>query len=209
MQHSLPPHLARLGALPLLLALLAQGCQTTSKPATTPPDAAPGEPSASRSTPPAAPANGSQRAGSWEVTLGGAGSNDEDFEAGGGQLAGSAGYFLTDAVQLVGRQNLAYAEPGPGTPDAWNGSTRLALDLHLLDGPLVPFVGGSFGWVYGDTVRETLIAAPEAGVKWYVRDDAFFQAMAEYQFFFENTDQLDSAVEDGNFVYGLAIGLRF
>ena len=149
------------------------------------------------------------RTGSWEVTAGGAGSNDEDFEAGGGQLAGSVGYFLTDDLQLVGRQNLAFFEPGPGAPDVWNGSTRAALDLHLTDGPLVPFIGANFGWVYGDTVQETMAAAPEVGLKWYVRPDAFLQAIGEYQFFFKDTDQLDTAVENGNFVYGFAIGLRF
>ncbi len=150
-----------------------------------------------------------KKEGTWEVTLGGFANNDEDFDVGSGQVAGSVGYFVTETIQIVGRQNAAFFEPGEGVEDSWNASTRGAVDFHLSRGELVPFVGASFGYIYGDTVDETFVAGPEAGLKWYLQPGAFAQVMAEYQFFFEEADRIDNEFKDGLFVYGIAIGVRF
>ena len=42
------------------------------------------------------------------------------------------------------------------------------------------------GYVYGDSVRDTWEAAPEAGIKWFVGNDVFVYAQVEYQFFFRS-----------------------
>lgn len=155
------------------------------------------------------PARGNDRSQPWEFTLGGAGSNDEDFDVGGGQLSASVGYYLTDALALTVRQNLAFSDAGPGIPDLWNGSSRLALDYVFPTAWVRPFVGVNVGAVYGDTVKETLEAAPEAGVKFFVKEDAFIQLIAEYQFLFETSDRINDAFDNGQFVYGVDVGLRF
>lgn len=164
---------------------------------------------------PTVPQEGSSRSeefgphqGQWEVTLSGVGGNDQDFETGSFSATGSLGYFLTQGLEVGVRQNVGFADPGVGS-DVWNGSTRVALDLHLPIGFVVPFLGGNVGWVYGDSVNETMAAAPEAGVKVFLQSDAFLVAMAEFQFFFDSTDMIGPGFEDGQFVYSLGFGLNF
>lgn len=155
------------------------------------------------------PARGRDVAKPWELTLGGTGFNDEDFEAGGGQLAVSLGYYLTDALQVGVRQNLAFSDAGDGSPDTWNGSSRGVIDYVFQTEWVRPFVGVNVGAIYGDTVKETMIAAPEGGVKFFVQDDAFIQLMVEYQFLFETSDRINQAFDNGQFVYSALLGLRF
>jgi hypothetical protein len=118
-------------------------------------------------------------------------------------MSGSVGYFLSDHSELGLRQSVSFSDFGDSI---WNGSTRVFYDYHFGDGPLRPLIGLNFGWVYGDTVEETLAAAPEAGLKWFVTPEAFVFGLAEYQFFFEDTDEADDAFEDGSFVYTFGIG---
>ncbi|MGH7215097.1 MAG: hypothetical protein ACREIT_10075 [Tepidisphaeraceae bacterium] len=47
------------------------------------------------------------------------------------------------------------------------------------------------------------------GVKFFVNSTPFIFLMAEYQFFFEDSDDAGDAFDDGQFVYSLGIGLRF
>ncbi len=146
------------------------------------------------------------KAGDLEFTLGGAGANDQDFDVGGGAVEASLGYLLSDNLQFTLRQRASFADAGEST---WNGSTRAAIDFLIPIGPVRPFVGANLGYVYGDTVDETFAAAPEVGVKWWVTQSAFVFGMAEYQFFFEDTDDADDAFEDGSFVYSVGIGIHF
>lgn len=150
--------------------------------------------------------NPAYRVGDWEFSLFGTGANDEDFEVGTAGGGATLGYYLGDVVQLSLRQNVSFADFGDSV---WNGSTRLAIDFHIPLGPVRPFVGGNVGIVYGDTIDETGAAAPEAGVKVYVKEDVFLFAIGEYQFFFDDTDNIDDGFEDGNFVYSLGVGFNF
>lgn len=145
----------------------------------------------------------------WEVAISGAGSNDEDFNAGGGTVAASLGYYFTEVFELSVRQLVSFQDPGKGVSDLWNGATRVAADLHFPIDHVVPYVGAQFGWVYGDTVNETLVAGPEGGLKVYVKEDVFFQAAIEYAFFFEDSDSLDDAFDKGQILYTLGFGIRF
>jgi hypothetical protein len=145
--------------------------------------------------------------GDKEITLSGSASNSADFDGvfiGGN---GSFGYFVTDNLELALRQSLSYTDIGVGS--ALNGSTRVAADFHFDLEAWQPFVGGNFGYVYGDAVNDTFEAAPEAGVKWFVNSTTFVFAMVEYQFFFDQADEADNAFEDGQFLWTLGIGFRF
>lgn len=209
---------------PRLLLLLSLACSApffgcASAPCPAPtlmPSPAVTAPVNSESPRPAAPATTllqeSQRESGrqpWEFTIGGAGSSNQDFDAGGGQLASSVGYYFSEVIELSVRQNISYADGGRGTPAAWNGVTRGALDLHFPLDRFVPYVGVNLGYVYGDTVDETAVAGPEAGIKVYLKDDVFLLAGAEYEFFFDKSDRINDAFRDGLLVYGVGLGIRF
>ena len=145
--------------------------------------------------------------GDKELTLSGSASNGPDFD---GVFIGanaSLGYFLTDNLELSIRQSLTYTDVGVGS--ALNGSTRVAADFHFDLEALQPFVGGNFGYVYGDAVNDTFEAAPEAGVKYFVNSTTFIFAMVEYQFFFDTADDVSSSFSDGQFLWSLGLGFRF
>ena len=146
--------------------------------------------------------------GDKEITLSGTAANGSDFDGVNAGINGSIGYFLTDNLELSVRQSIVYSDIAP-VDSALSGSTRVALDFHFDLEALQPFVGGNFGYVYGDVVNDTFEAAPEAGVKWFVNSTTFIFAMAEYQFFFDSGDEADDSFEDGQFVYTLGIGFRF
>ncbi|MFN3243483.1 MAG: hypothetical protein ACE37K_18410 [Planctomycetota bacterium] len=145
----------------------------------------------------------------WEITVGGAGASNDDFDAGGAQLGVTVGYYLNPVVQVSFRQNGWFSDAGPSMSEQWNGASRFAIDLHVPGGPVQPYIGANVGYVYGDSVKETMVAGPEAGVKFYLQDDAFLQAGAEYQFFFDEDDSLEAAFDDGQVLYALTMGLRF
>ena len=145
--------------------------------------------------------------GDKELTLSGSASNGPDFDGVFIGANGSLGYFITDNLVLSIRQSLTYTDVGVGS--ALNGSTRVAADFHFDLEALQPFVGGNFGYVYGDAVNDTFEAAPEAGIKYFVNSTTFIFAMAEYQFFFDSGDEVDNSFSDGQFVYTLGIGFRF
>lgn len=138
------------------------------------------------------------------VTVGGAGSNNQDFDIGGFSLSGSYGHFFTDDWEVGVRQTANFSDFGNS---AWNGSTRIAADYHFLDGKFRPLIGANFGWVYGDGVTETLAAAPEVGFKIFVADGVFLQLLGEYQFFFEDAEAATSAFDDGQWIYSFGFGI--
>ena len=155
---------------------------------------------------PAASAFGQFKQGDWELTLGGTGSNGPDFNGVQAGVNGSLGYFLADQLEISLRQSVTYSDLGPGS--SWDGSTRAALDFHFDLGAVQPFIGANIGYVYGDSVRDTWEAAPEAGVKVFLNSTTFVQFLAEYQFFFQTSDSLNQAFSDGQFVYTLGLGVR-
>jgi len=143
----------------------------------------------------------------WEFTLAGNGSNDNDFDNGSGGLSASIGYFVSDWFELGLRQSVSFSDFNDQSD--WIASTRVAADFHLDLDCFQPFIGVNIGYVYGDAVDETFEAAPEAGAKFFVKPETFIFVLAEYQFFFEDADEADTAFEDGQFVYTLGIGFLF
>ena len=142
-----------------------------------------------------------------EFTLGGSGAIAQDLDSHQGTLDGSAGIFLLPGIELGARQTVNYVDSDSlGT--SWNGSTRGFLDFQLKLGPVAPFVGANFGYLYGDGVPDTAIAGPEGGLKLYFGENAFLFGRVEYQVFFDKGDPRIDAITDGQLVYSLGIGFR-
>ena len=146
--------------------------------------------------------------GTFELTLSGNGSSNEDVDAGSFGISGSFGYFVADQLEILGRQTLAYSDFNAGT--SVNASTAVAVDYHFDLDRFQPFIGASIGYTYGDSdVDETFFAGPEAGLKYFVKDDTFIYGLASYQFFFDDFVDADEVFDDGSFVYQVGIGFTW
>lgn len=145
----------------------------------------------------------------WELTLGGAGSSDNDFDGGGFNINGQLGYYFTDQWQVNLRQTAGYSDFGDSS---WSAATRLGVDYHFdfgQDQRFIPFVGASLGYLYGDNTNDTFAAGPEAGLKAYVNDTTFIYGSVAYEFLFDDAGDADDSFDDGQFVYGVGIGFRW
>jgi hypothetical protein len=141
------------------------------------------------------------RLGDKEFTIVGQGRSDSDLDNTIFTTAFSLGQFFTNNWEGSVRQTIEFVDT-PGEND-WRGATSLAADYHFGTGRLVPLIGAAVGYTYGDRPRDEFFAAPEAGVKWFVNQTTFIQALAQYQFPF------DGHFDDGSFVYGVGVGFRF
>jgi len=117
--------------------------------------------------------------------------------------------YFNNEWQGVLRQSLNYHNPaGAGT--TWGGSTRLAADYHFTNlGLTMPFVGASFGRIYGSSLRDTWSAGLEAGVKYYLQRKFFVFGMAEYNWLFERARRVDNNFGSGQFIFTTGLGFNF
>lgn len=147
--------------------------------------------------------------GDWEIELGAGGTNDAEFDNGGFNVDGALGYYITNNLEVALRQSVTYADLSGES--SWNASSRAAVDYHfpLMDNRLRPFIGANIGYIYGDAVEDTWAAGPEAGAKFYVKDETFLFGRAEYQFLFDDGDGLEDEFSDGQWVYTVGIGFNF
>ena len=146
--------------------------------------------------------------GDWELTIQGSGTSDDDIDNTVASMETSLGYFFTKGFELGLRQGVLYSDPDTGS-DRWNASTRAFADYHFDLGRLRPFLGVNFGYLYGDDVEETFIAGPEVGLKYFVQRKAFLYLLGEYNFTFEDSDDIEDNYEDGRFVYALGLGVNW
>jgi hypothetical protein len=146
--------------------------------------------------------------GDWEFTLTGNGISDKDFDSNVFGFAASVGYFFTSNLEVSIRQSLNFLS-NDATDDALSASTRGAVDYHFDLGQWWPFVGGSFGGVYGDGVDDAFTGGVEGGVKWYVKPETFIFGMIEWLWFFDDGSDFDDNFDDGQFVYSLGVGFNF
>ncbi len=70
------------------------------------------------------------------------------------------------------------------------------------------FVGVSIGYLYGDNVNDTFIAGPEVGLRYFINDTTFVNMLVEYEFLFEDADEVDEQFDDGRYVYTVGLGVR-
>jgi hypothetical protein len=148
------------------------------------------------------------RAGELEFTLGGSGSSNKDLDNSLGGVNFSVGYFMSDTLEIVGRQSASYANgPGGGGAD-YNGSTFVALDQHFGSSRLRPFVGINFGGLYGDNTSDTWAAGLEAGLKFYVHPQTFVFGLANYEWTFKNSGDATDNFDNGAFLWTLGVGFN-
>ena len=141
-------------------------------------------------------------------TLTGSGSSDNEFDNSNLGAGISFGHFYSDVVAGEIRQSVNFYDV-PGNNNQWNGSTRVALDYYLGSGKFSPFVGANTGYVYGDQVSDTWVAGPEAGFRSFLNETTYVYLMAEYQFFFNDSSEVNDAFNDGRFEYSVGLGLKF
>jgi hypothetical protein len=153
--------------------------------------------------------NAQPAAGDWDVSLGGGGFAQNDFNgspasgtSGGFNAQLSLGYFVNDNIEVGVRQMLGYGSSPVGA--LWNGTTSLALDYNIHMDKLVPFIGGNIGYTYGNKgFPDTWGFAPEAGLKWYMQEKAYLFGMAEYMMPFQG-----KTFKNGLWRFTVGIGLN-
>jgi opacity protein-like surface antigen len=148
-------------------------------------------------------------AGSHEFTLSGQGTSDRGLDNGSFGITGSYGWYFSRELEASVRQSVNWASVNNGN-DRLNGSTRGALDYHFdVTDRFRPFVGASIGVIYGDAVNETGIIGPEVGMKYYLNPTTFIIGQMEYQYMFDDGDEIDNNFDNGAFAYTLGLGLNF
>jgi hypothetical protein len=148
------------------------------------------------------------RQGDKEFLLTGSGSSDKKFDNNVFSFSGNLGYFFTDGLEAAFRQNVDYSNL-VHTGNSWAFTSRLAADYNFNFGSLVPYIGASIGYSYGDNVKDTWVAGPEGGLKVFVNDTTFVVGSIAYDFFFTKANEADSAFNDGRWVYALGVGFRW
>ncbi|MDF3057151.1 MAG: hypothetical protein K0R17_1366 [Rariglobus sp.] len=146
--------------------------------------------------------------GDWELTLGGNGSTNKDFDNSGGGIGASLGYFLTDSFEVSLRQSVNYSN-GSSSDSDWDGSTFVAIDQHFGTDNLRPFIGLNFGGLYGDTTSDTWAAGIEGGLKLYVKEKTFVFALINYAWTFNDSDGATDNFDDGAILWSLGVGFNF
>lgn len=147
-------------------------------------------------------------AGDRTFSISGTGSSDEEFDGNSFGVTGEIGYFTTENLQYGIRQSIN-GVAGDEVSDEWSGATRLFADYHFGCCAARPYLGVNLGGIYGESVSNTGAAGVEAGVKWYVLDKTYINLGAEYQFLFQDADDIDTAYDDGAFFYQLGVGFNF
>jgi hypothetical protein len=157
---------------------------------------------------PAGQAFAAQEAGDKSFSISGTGASDKNFDTSSFGTTGELGWFLSDTFELGLRQGiniltLKHAD------DSWSGSTVGFLDLNVGKGPLVPYIGANLGGIYGDHVQNTETAGVEGGLKWYVKDKTFVAFNVQYEWLFNNNNDIDNRFNDGAFLYSIGVGFNF
>lgn len=149
--------------------------------------------------------------GDREFSLSGTGSSDKDGDNSNFGVTGDLGWYTSSRMVWGVRQSLNFAdiEGEDVKNDYWNGSTRLYTDYHFGSAQARPFVGASLGAIYGDGVNDTGFAGLELGMKYYVLENTYILGRGEYQFFFDNGNDVDDNFSDGAWAYTVGIGYNF
>ena len=150
--------------------------------------------------------------GDREFSISGTGSSDRSFDSGTFGVTGDLGWYLRDHIVAGVRQSINYAsiEGEDLQDDFWNGATRAYINYQFLENQARPFVGASLGGIYGDGVNDSGFAGLEAGIKYYVLTKTYLLARAEYQFFFDSTDDASDAFQDdGAWAHTVGLGYNF
>ncbi|ALP53572.1 hypothetical protein Tel_10745 [Candidatus Tenderia electrophaga] len=149
--------------------------------------------------------------GDRELSVAGTGSSESDFDNGSFGITGDMGWYFRDNMVAGVRQSINYAsiEGASLNDDFWNGATRGYLNYQFGSSQWRPFVGGSLGLIYGDGVNNSGFAGVELGVKYYVLAKTYILARLDYQWFFDDAEDLDDTFDDGAWQNTVGIGFNF
>jgi hypothetical protein len=145
--------------------------------------------------------------GDWEVKLSGTGASDKDFENNSIGVSGSLGKYVYPNVLVGVQQDLGFTDTNDDS--TLIGSTRLFAQYVFDLGKWRPYLGAAVGGTYGEDVNSTFTAGPQAGVKYYADRNTFVYVGTEYQFAFEDSDEIDDAYDDGSFFHTVGVGFNF
>ena len=146
--------------------------------------------------------------GANEFSISGAGSSDKEFDNNAFVMEASYSYYLSSAAAIGVRQSASVTD-SEGNDSDWNGATRAFYDYHFGQQNLRPFLGLHLGYIYGESVEETFIAGPEAGLKYYVLPSTFILGQIEYQFLFEDANDVNDRFDDGAYAYSVGVGYNY
>jgi hypothetical protein len=149
-----------------------------------------------------------QEAGDRSFTISGTGASDKNFDNTTFGTTGQMGWFLSNELELGIRQSVNVLAID-NADDRWAGATRGFADYHFGQGSVVPFLGANIGGIYGEDVHDTGAAGLEGGLKFYVKDKTFIAFQVEYNWLFDNSNQIDNQFDDGAFFYALGVGFNF
>ena len=94
------------------------------------------------------------------------------------------------------------------TKTPWAATTAPFVRYHFLglsENRIVPFLGAFLGAVWNDNdITGTL--GPEAGIKFFVTEQAFIQTRYRYAWFFDDFESADNQSDNGNHVISVGIG---
>jgi outer membrane protein W len=145
--------------------------------------------------------------GDMLLTLSGSAANGPDFDAVTISAAAKFEYAIADNFTIGAKQAIGYTDAGAAS-SALNASTSIGTWYHFGFDNFVPYIGANLGYTYGDAVSDTWFLSPEAGVKYYVNEETFVFLSVEYQWFFDDTDEIDDSFSDGQFIYQLGVGFE-
>jgi len=146
--------------------------------------------------------------GDRSFTISGTGASDNEFDGNTFGLSFELGEYATENV-LWGLRQSVNGIAGDEVSDSWNGSTRLFADYHFGTQDFRPYMGANIGGLYGEDVNETWTAGLELGFRLFVRDKTFIGFGTEYQFLFDDGDEIDQRFDNGAFFYTLGVGYNF
>jgi hypothetical protein len=139
--------------------------------------------------------------GDREFTLSGSGSSDNSVKHTDFTTSFSLGYFLMKNFEGAIRQDIGFNDR---EDSSWHGATSLAVDYHINLGRVQPLIGASFGYSYGESIKDEWVTAPEVGMKIFINETTFIRALVQYAFPISG-----SVNDDGRFIYGLGLGVKF
>lgn len=157
---------------------------------------------------PAVPALAAQEAGDRSFTISGTGASDKDFDTNSFGTTAELGWFMSNSLQLGVRQSVNVLALDD-EDDSWSGATRGFVDWNFGQGTVVPYVGANIGGIYGEEVKDTGAAGLETGLRFYVKDKTYIGLQVEYQFLFDDSDDIDNRFNDGAYFYTVGVGFNF
>lgn len=146
--------------------------------------------------------------GDRSFTISGTGASDNDFDGNAFGVSFELGKYANEQVLWGVRQSLN-GLAGDEVSDSWNGATRVFADYHFGDSDFRPYLGANIGGIYGENVKETWTAGLETGFRYFVKEKTFVAFGAEYQFLFDDGDEIDQRFNNGAFFYTLGVGFNF